>query len=224
MTNRRQFERKQAYLNAYLEGVLGRHRGTVSDISLGGCYILTEGAVEKGELIRIEIQSPTGEWVYLWGETAHYTEEIGVGVKFFSDEPEHSVLNGLMDSLNAKKTARALLEKLVIATQRNISLDRYNELISQTLYDVGSASAILPEEIRTKISLAMEPYIDAAQAWKATSEGPQGRQLQIAVHKNLSEKYADLPAEASKAVLAADPAPVLAFLWERGRMYLNFAL
>src|SRR2546423_6887691 len=97
MSDRRRHDRAEVCLDVCCEGVLGRHKGTLSDISLGGCFILADIGACAGELIRVEIQSPTGQWVFLWGEIVHHAEGIGIGVRFTSDdEVEQSQLSRLI--------------------------------------------------------------------------------------------------------------------------------
>ena len=48
MSDRRRHERTKVCLEVCWEGVLGRHKGTLSDISLGGCFILADSDVPKG--------------------------------------------------------------------------------------------------------------------------------------------------------------------------------
>ena len=74
---RRTAERFKVNLQTRWEGVLDRHDGVVTDISSNGCFILSAGAVAQGELVRVEIQTPTEGWIYMWGEAVYLQEEIG---------------------------------------------------------------------------------------------------------------------------------------------------
>ena len=60
---RRQHERVIAYLRARWEGMLGCHEGTVSDISAGGCFIMSDAMPAAKELLRLEIELHSGEWI-----------------------------------------------------------------------------------------------------------------------------------------------------------------
>ncbi len=95
---RRTAERFKVSLPARWEGVLDRHEGVVTDISTNGCFILSAGAVTKGELVRIEIQLPTEGWIYIWGEAVYQQEEIGFAVRFTgSGEQELEMLRLLIE-------------------------------------------------------------------------------------------------------------------------------
>jgi hypothetical protein len=95
---RRENERVRADLEAHWEGVLARRDGRIVDISSSGCFILTTDEVREEELIRLEIQLPTGRRIYLWGEVVYKVEEMGFALRFTgSDETELQMLGMLID-------------------------------------------------------------------------------------------------------------------------------
>ena len=101
---RRVAERVRVQLEARWEGVISRREGTVSDLSKTGCFILTRAEVVPGELIRMEIQSPTEGWFSLWGEVVYQIEEMGFAVSFTgSSKEEQTMLALLLDYLNGKQ-------------------------------------------------------------------------------------------------------------------------
>jgi hypothetical protein len=98
MSERRIAERVRVHLNARWEGVLARREGVISDISATGCFILTSDEVERGELVRLEIETPTEGWIYLWGEVVYLIEEMGFAVRFTgASESEQTMLALLID-------------------------------------------------------------------------------------------------------------------------------
>ena len=62
--------------------------GTISDISLTGCFILAGGAARLNEPVWIHIKMPYGEQAGLFGEVIYQLPEIGFAVQFvkFGDE------------------------------------------------------------------------------------------------------------------------------------------
>ena len=82
MRERRKSPRIKVYFSARWEGVLAQQDGTISDLSTGGCFILTPGDVIKSELIRVEIFMPEGEPLALWGEVVEHFNEIGFSLRF----------------------------------------------------------------------------------------------------------------------------------------------
>ncbi len=77
---------------------MARRAGTVSDISATGCFILTSDEVEQGELVRLEIETPTEGWIYLWGEVVYLIQEMGFALRFTgAGESEQAMLDLLID-------------------------------------------------------------------------------------------------------------------------------
>src|SRR2546423_4317293 len=210
--DRRRHEPKKVCLEVCWEGVLGRHKGTLSEISLGGCFILADSDVRTGELIRIEIQSPTGQWLFLWGEVVQQAEGIGMGVRFTGDdEVERSQLSRLIQLLRAKKEVVNALRALSSVTQRCLSFETYDALVIETLHNIGDAAwtTLAEGELKAKLSSMVEPFTDAAQVWKAAAtDGLDGHELRAAVREQLIHKYGDMPAEAADKLMALDPVPV----------------
>lgn len=96
--NQRTAERVQVNLRARWEANFDEREGEVSDISTGGCFVLTAGEVSPMELIELEIELPTGRWLRLWGQVMYYAEEIGFGLRFTGvGEPEQTLLTYLID-------------------------------------------------------------------------------------------------------------------------------
>lgn len=103
---RRRAERLRTSLQAYWEGVLTRRGGTITDISPTGCFILTRDEVQLQELIRLEMHSPTGRSICLWGEVVYQVEEMGFALRFTGTEPpEQEMLRLLLDYLRVVREA-----------------------------------------------------------------------------------------------------------------------
>ncbi|MBK6724550.1 MAG: PilZ domain-containing protein [Acidobacteria bacterium] len=60
----------------------GRVPGSLSDISIDGCFVLCSGEVEDGERVRIFVPLADGMRVEFSGVVANSVFEIGFGVKF----------------------------------------------------------------------------------------------------------------------------------------------
>lgn len=97
---RRKSERFRGNLAARWEGILASQRGTLVDISETGCFILTPDDVQQQELVRLEIEAPTGRAIYLWGEVVYKMPEMGFAVRFTGADPtEAEMLRLLLDYL-----------------------------------------------------------------------------------------------------------------------------
>lgn len=74
-----------------------RQKGTLSDVSFDGCFILGSGEVEDGENVLVFIPLADGMKVQFAGSVANHVFEIGFGVKFDQlSAAQREVLVGLV--------------------------------------------------------------------------------------------------------------------------------
>jgi PilZ domain len=89
-------------LEVIFEGISGKREARISDISLGGCYVDAMQQVGGGEMVKLKIRLPSGEWISLNGNVV-YTSQIpsGFGVRFteMSDEARSSLDKAINDYL-----------------------------------------------------------------------------------------------------------------------------
>ncbi len=81
-TERRGTNRYPVEVDVEWEGSGGRSRGSVSDVSLDGCFVLSSGDVSDGEPIKIFIPLADGMKVEFRGTVANHVFEIGFGIRF----------------------------------------------------------------------------------------------------------------------------------------------
>ena len=69
------------------------HKGRVTTLAVGGCFVQTPLEVSKGGLIFIRLLlAPTSERVMegvVWGRVAYHMPEVGLGVEFQKLPPEY---------------------------------------------------------------------------------------------------------------------------------------
>jgi len=82
MGERRSKPRLSVSLDAVWHDETGRQSARVTDLSEGGCYLDTVGAVMKGEIVAFRILLPDDDWLYLEGEVKHHRQGVGFGVQF----------------------------------------------------------------------------------------------------------------------------------------------
>jgi hypothetical protein len=103
-SERRRAERVRADLSARWQGAQARRAGTVTDISITGCFILTSDEVTAGERVRVEMRAPGGRRVTQPGEVVYRVPEMGFAVRFMEASPtEHAALHYLFLELKAKQ-------------------------------------------------------------------------------------------------------------------------
>lgn len=64
------------------EGSEGRLPGSISDVSLDGCFVLGSGDVGDGETVKVFVPLADGMKVEFSGVVANHVLEIGFGMKF----------------------------------------------------------------------------------------------------------------------------------------------
>ncbi len=95
--NRRSDERISINLPARWDGLSGKHEARIEDLSMGGCFVNTQGRVDVGEIVGVEIKLPSGEWLKLRGEVASFIAGTGFGVLFtFLTEDEAQAIGELI--------------------------------------------------------------------------------------------------------------------------------
>lgn len=59
-----------------------RRSGSISDVSLDGCFVLSSGDVGDGEAVRLFVPLADGMKVEFTGRVANHVADIGFGFKF----------------------------------------------------------------------------------------------------------------------------------------------
>ena len=80
--DRRGTNRYQVRVDVEWETDADRQPGTLSDVSFDGCFVLSSGEVEDGDIVRIFVPLADGMKVQFGGRIANHVFEIGFGVKF----------------------------------------------------------------------------------------------------------------------------------------------
>ena len=81
-TERRRVERFAVNIDVEWASAAGRKNGTISDISVDGCFVLSSGEVVDGETVRIFLPLTGGMKAQFDCEVANHVFEIGFAVKF----------------------------------------------------------------------------------------------------------------------------------------------
>lgn len=100
MQERRAAERVRINLRTRWETLLTQGRGAVCDLSSTGCFVLSGGLVNAGNLVRLDIFFPD-RMASLWGEVVYSVAEMGFAIRFtFANEAEQQALGLLISSMN----------------------------------------------------------------------------------------------------------------------------
>ena len=98
--DRRLVRRYAVNIDVEWEAVIGRQQGTISDVSLLGCFVLCSGEVENGETVKIFFPIGGGMKIQFIGEVHNHVFEIGFGVRFINlVESQKEFLSKLIKSI-----------------------------------------------------------------------------------------------------------------------------
>ena len=232
---RRRHERLSVYLKVKWECLLGCYEGVISDISAGGCFILTDGKVVLKEFVRLEIQLHTGEWMKVWGTVSNSFPPVGFGVMYteVDDEGQNKKLEITLGQTKLIQAAVAALKRLdESAVKRKggtegrivTTLREYKAKLLLALPHLNRALLGLPDcQKKTALNLSVRAYVDAGRIWAAMTEsGGTDNKAKVSAYKSLKETY-EAPQEVLEAFLQGDFPLVLLFLWQKGYICLTFA-
>jgi hypothetical protein len=90
---RREDERARVSLEAWWEGMSGKHEARVCDISMGGCFVDTPSVPGVGEVVVFAIKRPTGGWLELRGQVIAVEPSVGFSVSYsyLTDEEQQEL-------------------------------------------------------------------------------------------------------------------------------------
>jgi hypothetical protein len=233
LAERRRHERLNTYLRVRWEGLFGCHEGTVSDISAGGCFILTETQTMLRELIRLEVELHTGAWVKIWGEVTNQFPGVGFGVRYTEvDEADEGRFTLSLEQTKSIKSGVAALKKVnryfvgrdgeELPPSR---LDRreYKAKLVLALHKVNKTLLDLPEcEKKTALRLSVQTYADLYRVWAAVSEGVGNPREFVEAYRCLKDKYG-APPDILEGVRRGDASAVITFLRRKASISLAFA-
>ena len=99
-SERRTTKRFAVNIDVEWEGSIGRQKGTISDISMTGCFVLCSGEVNDGETVKIFIPLADGIKAEFWGEIVNHVLEIGFGANFVAlSTPQREFIDTIIKSV-----------------------------------------------------------------------------------------------------------------------------
>ncbi|CAN5573816.1 hypothetical protein BH20ACI4_BH20ACI4_27820 [soil metagenome] len=99
-SERRNTKRFAVNIDIEWEGSVGRRKGTLSDISTTGCFVLCSGEVNDGETVKIFIPLADGMKAEFWGEVVNHVLEIGFGANFVAlSTPQREFIERIIKSV-----------------------------------------------------------------------------------------------------------------------------
>ncbi len=80
--DRRENERIAVNIDIEWENAAGRKKGTLSDIGLGGCFVLSSGEILDGETVKLFLPLSDGMKAQFMCEVVNHVFEIGFAARF----------------------------------------------------------------------------------------------------------------------------------------------
>jgi hypothetical protein len=98
--DRRDNERYAVNVEIEWESAAGRKSGTLSDIGLNGCFVLSSGEVQDGETVKLFFPLSSGMKAQFLAEVANNVFEIGFAVRFIQlSETQWQYIEDLVESV-----------------------------------------------------------------------------------------------------------------------------
>ncbi len=98
--DRRKVPRYAVNIGVEWESAQGRRKGTLSDLSIEGCFVLCSGEVEDGDRVRIFLPAGDRMKVQMSGEVVNHIFEIGFAVRFIDlSVAQHKMLEDYISKL-----------------------------------------------------------------------------------------------------------------------------
>jgi PilZ domain len=98
--DRRNADRYKVSIEIEWEGLVGRKKGTINDLSVNGCFILCSGEVDDSENVKIFFPLTNGKSIQLRGEVVNHVIEIGFAMQFVNlTEAQNDFLENFVETL-----------------------------------------------------------------------------------------------------------------------------
>lgn len=95
--DRRAHKRQRVSIDVEWESGEGRKFGTMSDLSVAGCFVLCSGEVNDGDSVKVFLPLGDGTTVELIGEVRNHVPEIGFALGFTEmTDAQTDMITGLM--------------------------------------------------------------------------------------------------------------------------------
>ena len=82
--DRRAVKRYNVNIDIEWEAFDKKQKGTISDLSVGGCFVLCSGEVEDGDYVSVWFPLTNGDKIQFVGEVTNHVFEIGFGLCFIN--------------------------------------------------------------------------------------------------------------------------------------------
>jgi hypothetical protein len=100
-SDRRRHGRHAVRIDVDWENPVGRRPAKVSDVSLTGCFVLSPGDVDDGQIVKVFFPLSNGKKALFWGKIVNHVFDVGFGVRFVAvTDVQQSLLKRLIGRLD----------------------------------------------------------------------------------------------------------------------------
>ncbi|MGH7783411.1 MAG: PilZ domain-containing protein [Candidatus Binatia bacterium] len=101
--DRRRHERHAVRIDVDWENPMGKRAARISDVSVSGCFLLSSGEVDDGQIVKVLFPLSDGRRALFWGKIVNHVFDVGFGLKFVAiTDMQQSLLKRLIGKLEHK--------------------------------------------------------------------------------------------------------------------------
>ena len=101
--DRRRYARHAVRIDVEWENPTGKRAARISDVSVSGCFLLTAGEVDDGQIVKVLFPLSNGNRALFWGKIVNHVFEVGFAVKFVGlTDVQDSLLKRMIQNLEKK--------------------------------------------------------------------------------------------------------------------------
>ena len=98
--DRRRHERHAVRIDVNWENPMGKRQARISDVSVSGCFLLSSGEVDDGQIVKVLFPLSNGRRALFWGKIVNHVFDVGFGLKFVAmTDIQESLLKRLIGKL-----------------------------------------------------------------------------------------------------------------------------
>lgn len=106
--DRRRHERHAVRIDVDWENPLGKRAARISDVSFTGCFMLTSGEVDDGQIVKVLFPLSDGRRALFWGKIVNHVFDVGFALKFVAmTDIQQSLLKRLINKLDDKPAVKS---------------------------------------------------------------------------------------------------------------------
>ena len=101
--DRRRHARHTVRIDVEWENPMGKRPARISDVSLAGCFLLSAGEVDDGQIVKVFFPLSNGNRALFWGKIVNHVFEVGFAVKFVGlTDVQDSLIKRMVHNLEKK--------------------------------------------------------------------------------------------------------------------------